>query len=79
MCLSNKLEPPLPTGLGIIIDLMCLCLLKFTPSEFSGTHANTCFFILVGFVVRNKYFNTFDHYFWNTVKRKYVLRHKLIL
>ncbi len=39
------------TALGIIIDFMCLLLLKFTPSEISQAHA-IIIFQLVYLIVR---------------------------
>ena len=43
------------TSLSIIIDFMCLWLLKFTPSEISRAHAITIIH-LVGLILRNKIF-----------------------
>ncbi len=43
------------TSLGIIIDFMCLWLLKYTPSEISRAHAITIIH-LVGIIVRNTIF-----------------------
>ncbi len=41
------------TSLSIIIDFMCLWLLKFTPPAISRAHAiTTSIFHLIGFVVQ---------------------------